>query len=422
MANPQNTLTEGNILAVVGRRRGRVKQQSEIIAAVVKYMPLYGPLIGITKPHRLCDWLAQCGHESAHFAYTREIGGSSQRYAPWFGRGVIQLTWLRNYQAFVRWLWKVIDPQTKEKSPDYSTAAHRDKVGNMPVAFLTAIFYWSWKNLNAHSDRNDYLNQTKRINGGTNGWSDRVHLRGRFGLMLLGYKIEKYAYRRFQADHNLPQTDRYDPATQRKIYLLLKEAPALTFNETRGDASQLEVLIMKFLKQIFSGLTSGKLLAGGGLGGLIAMLFQGFGQGDAAPIGDLAQLDWKAIISSLVAALGVGAVAQKDGKDQDEGVVAQVKAELGDFRKTETTLIDAEEVRGVARVIASGEAAEGENVDAMTEVVLELAGNGLDTHSEALTFGMRYGSILRDQAYKDRGMLLEPMLSSPLKGDVDKEG
>ena len=44
-------------------------------------------------------FLAQIGHESAGLRHTREIGGEKARYAPWYGRGYIQITWWANYEA-----------------------------------------------------------------------------------------------------------------------------------------------------------------------------------------------------------------------------------------------------------------------------------------------------------------------------------
>jgi len=42
---------------------------------------------------------AQIGHESIDLKFTREINGEKTRYAPWFGRGYIQITWKSNYEA-----------------------------------------------------------------------------------------------------------------------------------------------------------------------------------------------------------------------------------------------------------------------------------------------------------------------------------
>ncbi|KAL1383416.1 hypothetical protein pipiens_013123 [Culex pipiens pipiens] len=47
-------------------------------------------------------FLAQVIYESNGFYYREEIGGASKSYAPYYGRGYIQLTWKYNYQAASR--------------------------------------------------------------------------------------------------------------------------------------------------------------------------------------------------------------------------------------------------------------------------------------------------------------------------------
>jgi len=61
---------------------------------------------GITTPKRAAAFLAQVGHESVSLQFKAEIQGSHRHYAPYYGRGFIQLTWERNYRAFGKWLAK----------------------------------------------------------------------------------------------------------------------------------------------------------------------------------------------------------------------------------------------------------------------------------------------------------------------------
>lgn len=58
---------------------------------------------GITTRQGAAVFIAQCMVESAYFRTTREYGGSSARYAPYYGRGFIQVTWRENYAAFGAW-------------------------------------------------------------------------------------------------------------------------------------------------------------------------------------------------------------------------------------------------------------------------------------------------------------------------------
>lgn len=66
-----------------------------------------------------------------------EYGGPRTRYAPYFGRGCIQLTWRNNYAGFGRWLHGlgvVADPDVFVDTPDLVTV--------WPYPWLSAIYYF----------------------------------------------------------------------------------------------------------------------------------------------------------------------------------------------------------------------------------------------------------------------------------------
>ena len=66
-----------------------------------------------------------------------EYGGPSTRYAPFFGRGCIQLTWESNYRGFGQWLHGlgvVADPDTFVRQPDL--------VATWPYPWLSAVYYF----------------------------------------------------------------------------------------------------------------------------------------------------------------------------------------------------------------------------------------------------------------------------------------
>lgn len=66
-----------------------------------------------------------------------EYGGPSTRYAPYFGRGCIQLTWRSNYAEFGQWLHGlgvVADPDVFVANPDLVAA--------WPYPWLSAIYYF----------------------------------------------------------------------------------------------------------------------------------------------------------------------------------------------------------------------------------------------------------------------------------------
>ena len=113
---------------------------------------------------RLPSLLAQLAHESGGFKYAAEIKGSSKRYAPYYGRGPIQLTLVENYRRAGQYLGVDL-----VKNPDLLL---------IPSLAWSAAAWWTLNNgLNAIIDGGDFLKLTKRINGGTNGAADRVRWR-----------------------------------------------------------------------------------------------------------------------------------------------------------------------------------------------------------------------------------------------------
>lgn len=116
----------------------------------------------ITTRKRAAAFLAQVGHESVSLRYRAEIGGANTRYAPFYGRTFIQVTWKENYLAFGRWLGVgdrfVRNPGLLERD-DY--------------AWLGPVWYWTTRGLNAHADRGAFNRITRIINGGYNGKADR---------------------------------------------------------------------------------------------------------------------------------------------------------------------------------------------------------------------------------------------------------
>lgn len=120
---------------------------------------------GINTCLRKVHFLAQLLHESAHLQATSEYGGSNASYAPWYGRGLIQLTLQQNYEAYGTFVGEDV----------YSTEENRKKLENNPHAAKSAGWYWNKKaELNDEADKNDLLTITYKVNGGFNGLKDRL--------------------------------------------------------------------------------------------------------------------------------------------------------------------------------------------------------------------------------------------------------
>ncbi|MFZ4859447.1 MAG: glycoside hydrolase family 19 protein [Desulfuromonadaceae bacterium] len=134
----------------------------------------------ITTCLRKAHFLAQIGHESGELLYTAEVLGKGKKesgvYDGYKGRGLIQITWGKNYKAY-----------GDEVGHDF-LGEHRDDLTQPEWATDSAGWYWtsgSGKDLNDLADNNDLLAITARVNGGFNGFDDRKK------ILQLGFKILK---------------------------------------------------------------------------------------------------------------------------------------------------------------------------------------------------------------------------------------
>lgn len=171
----------------------------------------YGKPLGLHLPHRAAQFLAQIFHESAEFRYDREIWGptaAQQRYDTrtdlgntpekdgdgklYMGRTAIQITGKSNYRQFTEWC----RANVSSGAPNF--VANPDLVNTDPWEGLGPIWYWSTRNLNRYADEGDIEMITKRINGGLNGYADRLQYYTRVALVMLGY--EPTAIRAFQTE------------------------------------------------------------------------------------------------------------------------------------------------------------------------------------------------------------------------------
>ncbi len=130
---------------------------------------------------RVCAFIAQIGHESGQLKYVEEIAsgeayegrkdlgntrkGDGKKYK---GRGLIQVTGRANYAAFDKWVTNVpigtdfVENPGLLKEPQY--------------AVLSAFWYWDVNKLNRYATlkEEDFKELTKAINGGYNGYANRV--------------------------------------------------------------------------------------------------------------------------------------------------------------------------------------------------------------------------------------------------------
>ena len=191
-------VTKDDLMKIAG-----VKAPTAAILAnaqsIVNVLNGFGQKEGLDLPHRQAVFLAMAAHESGGFKYDRELWGptpAQKRYDTrvdlgntpaadgdgelYKGRGPFQLTGKANYQAFLTWCR--IRGMTP---PDF--IATPDLLNTDPWEGMSAVWFWSTRKLNALADENNLEQVTKVINGGLNGFDDRVHFYVRAALVLLGY-------------------------------------------------------------------------------------------------------------------------------------------------------------------------------------------------------------------------------------------
>lgn len=133
----------------------------------------------INTPQRIYMFLAQIGHESGQLRYVKELAsgaayegrvdlgntepGDGVKYK---GRGLIQITGKKNYAL----AGLALDLPLLEKPELLEEDLN---------ACRSAGWFWKNNNLNSFCDKDDFRGLTKAINGGYNGWEDRVKLLNR---------------------------------------------------------------------------------------------------------------------------------------------------------------------------------------------------------------------------------------------------
>lgn len=136
----------------------------------------------IGTPQRQAAYLAQLGHESGGLQWFRELWGptaAQKAYEPpndlarrlgntqpgdgrrFAGRGPIQITGRYNYRIIGQKLG--LDLESDPLLLDDPETACRSSGA-----------FWIWKGCNTFADSGDFRGLTRRINGGMNGFTDRL--------------------------------------------------------------------------------------------------------------------------------------------------------------------------------------------------------------------------------------------------------
>lgn len=144
-----------------------------IVNDLVKYLNIYMPKYQVNTYLRVCHFLAQAAHESAHFTTLEEFAsgaayegredlgnikkGDGVRYK---GRGIFQLTGRANYKSIGAKL-------------GYNLEGNPELAETPEISVLTALEYWNSRKISSLADKDDVLGVTKKINGGTNHLKER---------------------------------------------------------------------------------------------------------------------------------------------------------------------------------------------------------------------------------------------------------
>ncbi|ENZ4149134.1 glycoside hydrolase family 19 protein [Salmonella enterica] len=221
------------------------KADKDILA---QYLPAFNDgfrEFGIISCREKAHFLAQCCHESGGLTLTKEIGGTRASYAPWYGRGLIQLTWQEVYTKYGAYVGEDFE----------SDDASRNKIAQYPHCVRSAFwFYCVNKNVSKHAKNDDFNMVTALINGGFNGYNDRLKY---FNRAVSVFKAEHLNILKKEANFSFEDSEIYnyrvyayswgryhDPLRNEsgtdkdKTEALKAYRRAVTLYERRGDAGK----------------------------------------------------------------------------------------------------------------------------------------------------------------------------------------
>ena len=166
-------MTPAELAACTGARIDRAETFLPFIeAAMVEF--------DINSPERQAAFLAQVGHESGGLHWLVELWGATdaqRRYEnrhdlgnvvpgdgfKFRGRGLLQITGRANYE------------KTGE-ALGLDLVALPEQLGEPEAAARSAAWFWQSHGLNEHADAGEFERITRIINGGLNGYPERLAL------------------------------------------------------------------------------------------------------------------------------------------------------------------------------------------------------------------------------------------------------
>jgi len=181
-------LIDERILSAVGIPQTRINQ----------YLPLltkYAPNFGITSARAIQAFIAQTAHESGNFSFSRELWGPTPAQLAYegrsdlgntqpgdgfkfLGRGLIQITGRDNYTELNNILPTL-------GFGNINIVNNPDLLATDPaLSVIASLWYWKYNgipgyapggDINPLAENNDFRQVTRAINGGFNGYQDRLN-------------------------------------------------------------------------------------------------------------------------------------------------------------------------------------------------------------------------------------------------------
>lgn len=151
-------------------------QQSSVLTTFIEPLNTYMPKYGIDSILRIQHFISQGAHETCNFQFLKELA-SGKAYegrkdlgniqpgdgVKFKGRGIFQTTGRINYKLVSEHIFG-----------DDRLLDHPELLEQPVNAVISACYYWQSHNINSVADKDNILLVTKKINGGTNGLSDRT--------------------------------------------------------------------------------------------------------------------------------------------------------------------------------------------------------------------------------------------------------
>lgn len=161
------------------------------------------------RPHRLAQVVAQVMHECSGFRYTKEVWGPTKAQRGYegrldlgntqkgdgkrfMGRGEIQTTGRANHRALTKWA-----RAQGIEAPDFE--AEPQALEKLEWIGLSTLCYFLTRIEARFLDAGNNEMVTRRVNGGLNGYSDRLRYYDRAALVFLGYGPDQA--KQYQQDH-----------------------------------------------------------------------------------------------------------------------------------------------------------------------------------------------------------------------------